>query len=173
MYWVLGASALLTIGTFLRRLLGGAYPPAIQFRRLVPLRPELNAVYQPIEQEIDTHAALLRIPLNDAFEERDLNRHEIAWRLVRLSVGEWKRLSDLLIGLLQALSKSLPLASGVVAARRMVPGNFKSTAMVDHIRLYDFLEQLVFSSKLRFKLQLRLLQKATATLTAEFRRTCR
>lgn len=173
MYWVLGASALLTLGAFLRQLLGLNHRPPAPSKGRVRLRPELDVAYQAIEQEIETHTAILGISLNDAFEERDSNRHEISWRLVRLSVGEWKRLSDLLIELLHSLSKYLPRATGVVAARRMVPGNFKSPDMVDHVRLYEFLEQLVFSSKLRFVLQLRLLQKATATLTAEFRRTCR
>jgi hypothetical protein len=173
MHWFLGASVLVTIGALLRHVLGLNTPRSPQFKGLVALRPELYAVYHPVAREMETHAAILGISLNDAFEERDSNRHEISWRLVRLSLGEWNRLSDLLIGLLRTLSNYLPRATAVVPVRRMIPENFNSRDVIDHVRLYEFLDQLVFSSKRRFLLQLRLLLRATATLTGEFRRTCR
>ena len=173
MHWLLGASFLVAFGTWLRRLLGSHSPRPIRSTGLVALQGNLQAIYNLIVQEVETHAAILGISLNDAFEERDSNRHEISWRLVRLSLGEWNRLSDLLISLLRTLSKYLPSANAVVPGHRMSPENFKLRDIVDHVRLYEFLDPLVFSSKRRFLLQIRLLQKAAANLTGEFRRTCR
>ena len=44
---------------------------------------------------------------------------------------------------------------------------------MDHVGLYEFLDQILFSSKHRFALQLRLLFRASAVLSKDFRRACR
>jgi hypothetical protein len=45
--------------------------------------------------------------------------------------------------------------------------------MIDYVRTHELLEQLVFRSKLRFQLQLRMLRRAAETLSMEFRRAYR
>jgi hypothetical protein len=71
------------------------------------------------------------------------------------------------------LFKFLPATNGIVPVRRVATGHFKSRAVMDNAGLYEFLDQILFSSKHRFALQLRLLLRATAILSKEFRRTCR
>ncbi len=123
--------------------------------------------------EVETQGAILGISLNDAFEERDFGHQEIAWRLVRLSVGEWDRLAELLAALLKAVVKHMPAAQVVVAVRGIVADRFKSAPMMDHARMYELMDQLVFSSRLRFQLHIRFLRRAAEILTAEFRRSYR
>src|SRR5208337_4427861 len=50
---------------------------------------------------------------------------------------------------------------------------FKSRPVIDNVGLYEFLDQVLFRSKHRFSLQLRLLLRSTAVLSKEFRRACR
>jgi hypothetical protein len=137
------------------------------------LRPDLLAIYQPFAQEIEAQTTILDITLNDGFGEREANRQEMAWLLVRLAVGEWDRLTGLLVGLQGVLTKYLPTTNGIVSVRRVATGHFKSRALKDYVGLYDFLDRILFSSKARFALQLQLLARASDTLSKEVRRACR
>lgn len=173
MKWLLGAVILVVVGAVLRRLLHIDMPALPRPAGLVPLGEEREALYKPVAQEMETQAAILGISLNDAFEERDANRQDIAWHLVRLSASEWDRLAEIVVGLLNVLAKHLPNLRAAVPSRSIVASSFKSRLMIDHFRLQEFLDRLVFRSKLRFQLQLRVLRRAAEILTAEFRRTYR
>lgn len=137
------------------------------------LRADLRAVFEPVEQEIAARLTILGITLNDAFGEREANRQEMAWRTVRLAVGEWERLTEIIVGLQSLISKFLPGTHGVVPVQRVAVGRFKTRAVWDYAGLYEFLDQILFRSKLRFALQLRLLSHGSAVLSREFKRACR
>ena len=173
MNWLFGGLVLAAVGVLLRRILQMAPPEKAQVGGLGFLREDLQAIYQPIAQEIEAHATILGITLNDAFGEREENRHEMAWRVVRLAMGEWEHLTELIVGLQSVLSKFLPATNGIVPVRRIAVGHFKSRAVMDYVGLYEFLDQVLFSSKRRFALQLRLLFRTSAILSKEFRRACR
>jgi hypothetical protein len=140
---------------------------------LRPLREDLQAIYHPLAQEVETNSTILGITLNDAFGEREAKRHEMAWNAVRLARGEWERLTDLVVGLLGVATKFLPSTNGIVPLRRVAVSHFKSRAVMDYVGLYEFLDQILFSSKHRVALQLRFLFRATAVLGKEFKHTCR
>jgi hypothetical protein len=97
----------------------------------------------------------------------------MSWHVVHLAVGEWERLSDLVAGLQNVLANFLPASDGVVVVRRVAVGHFKSRTAIDNVALYEFLDQVLFSSKHRFALQLRLLFRTTALLSKEFHHACR
>ena len=90
----------------------------------------------------------------------------------RISITTWI-LTGLVAGLQNILAKYLPGTQGVVVVRRVAVGHFKSRTVVDNVALYEFLDQVLFSSKSRFALQLRLLLRTSALLNKEFRRACR
>ncbi len=169
----MGALVLMAVGLGLRHLLRLGARTAPPIRGLIPLDAEREAIYQPIALEVETQAAILGISLNDAFEERDSGHSQIAWRLVQLSIREWNRLADLVQELLKALARHLPEAAAVGPVRGIVAARFKTEVMTDHTRLHELLDQLVFSSRLRFQLHLRFLRRAAEILTAEFRRQVR
>jgi hypothetical protein len=173
MQWVLGALILAIVGIVLRSLLGmklsDQRPPA----GLVPLGNERQAVYDGLALEVEARTAILGISLNDAFEERDAGRYEMAWRMVLLSASAWDGMAKILVGLLDTLGKHLPEAQVVVTPRSIHAHRFKSKPMVDYVRMHELLDQLVFSSRRRYQLQLRLLRRAAEIVTGEFRRTCR
>lgn len=173
MNWVLGGIILVAVGIVLHRVLRIGPKATGRAGVLAPLGAEREAVYQPIAMEVETQAAILGISLNDAFEERDAGHHDIAWRLVRLSVGEWDRLAEILGSLLKTLAKHLPSARGVVPIHGIVAHRFRSRSMTDFVRIHELLDQVVFGSGLRFQLHLRVLRRGAETLTAEFRRTYR
>lgn len=133
----------------------------------------MQSVYAPVAQELEAHAAILGITLNEAFNERSADRREMAWHVVHLAMGEWERLAELLLGLQGVLSKFLPATTGIVPVRRVVSNHFKSRAVMENAGLYEFLDRVLFSSKHRFALQLRLLWRAVGVLTQEFRSVCR
>jgi hypothetical protein len=173
MGWVLGALALLVIGAFLRWLLRLDHPATQRSVGLTPLGEEREAIYLPIAQEIETQAAILGISLNDAFQERDSGQGEIAWRLVRLSASEWDRLAEILSLLANAMGRQIGSTRVLIPTRTVVSNRFKSRIMIDYVRTHELLEQLVFRSKLRSQLQLRMLRRAAETLSREFRRAYR
>ena len=176
MRWVIGASGgifLLVFGSVLRRLL---HFEGVGVRRScgwVHLTAERESIYQSIALEIETQASILGVSLNDAVEERDLGKHEIAWRLVSLADCEWERLAQLANGLLNALGKYMAAARVLVPVRNIAAHHFKSPAMVDYARMHEVLDQFVFRYKLRFQLHMRVLRRAVETLTTEFGQTYR
>lgn len=173
MAWVLGALALLLIGSVLRRILRLDTKMARRPTILAPLDPPREALYQPLALEVETQSAILGISLNDAFEERDSGHHEIAWRLVQLSLGEWDRLMELITALLKVVAQYLPTARRAVPLRGIVAKRFRSRTMADSVRMHELLDQLVVGSGLRFQLHLRFLRRAAETLTAQFHRDYR
>jgi hypothetical protein len=176
MRWVIGALGglfLLLFGSALRRLLHLQGAGVARSCGWVRLTAERESIYQSVALEIETQASILGVSLNDAVEERDLGKQEIAWRLVGLADCEWERLAQIANGLLNALGKYMPAARVVVPVRNIAAHHFKSPAMVDYARMHEVLDQFVFRYKLRFQLHMRVLRRAMETLTLEFGQTYR
>jgi hypothetical protein len=173
MRWLIAGLVLVVVALLLRRILGMDATGKVQVSRSGTLREDMQAIYQPVAHEVETHTTILGITLNDAFGERDANRHEMAWHVVHLAMGEWERLTELVTGIQNVLAKTLPSTHGVVVLRRVAVGHFKSRAVIDNVALYEFLDQILFSSKQRFALKLRVLFRTSTLLAREFRRTCR
>jgi hypothetical protein len=173
MQWLIGGVILATVGVLLRRVLHMETKKKSRAGELASLRADLETIYAPLAQEIETHTAILGITLNDAFSEREAKRNEMAWHVVRLAVGEWDRLTELVVGLQSAVSKFLPATNAIVPLRRVAVFHFKSPAVRDNVGVYEFLDQILFSSRSRFALRLRLLLRTSTTLRSEFTRACR
>ncbi len=165
-----GILIILVVGLVLRRVLGLGSEVRGRASRTEQLSPAQLAIYTPFSIEVETQAAIISISLNDAIEERDAGHPEIAWRLVTLSASEWQRVAEIITALLDALKKNLPNARAVIPYRGMVVRRFKSQTMMDFLRMYEFLEKVIFRSRMRFHLQIHTLRRAAATLTAEFSR---
>jgi len=173
MQWVLGALVLVVVGIALRRLLNLDFEPRSSSDVLARIGQLRESVYKPVERELETRSAIVAISLNEAFEERDSGRSDIAWRLVRLSASEWTRLAEVTANLLALMSRYMPLARVAVPVRSLATHRFKSQIMIDQVRMHDLLNQLVFRSKLRYQLQVRILRRCVDSLTEEFLRECR
>ena len=170
--WLIGGVVLLVLGLVLRRVLGMHTRAKSRDGRPVPLSPELEALYLPVAQEIDAHFAILGITLGDAFAQREANQPEMAWQIVHLAMLEWDRMAGFVVGLQNTLSKFLPNTEVVVPVRPVSADNFKSRPVIGYVGLYEFLDRLVFSSKRRFALQLRVLSRTSILVSKEFRRVC-
>jgi len=173
MPWVAGVLILGVVGFLLRRVLWAKLPRQRPPSGLPPFGSEPRAVYDGFAPEIEARIAMLGISLNDAFEERDAGRRDMAWRMVHLSASEWYSMEKIITGLLHTLTKHLPEAQFVVTPRSIHAHRFLSKPMVDYVRMHELLDQLVFSSQRRYQLQLRLLRRAVEIVTGEFRRTYR
>ena len=171
MRWVVGLLILGFVAYLLRRALWTKLPSQRAPAGLAPLGSERRAVYDGFTPEIEARIAMLGISLNDAFEERDAGRHDMAWRMVRLSASEWYGIEKIISGLLSTLTQHLPEAQFVLTPRSIHAHRFLSKPMVDYVRMHELLDQLVFSSQRRYQLQLRLLRRAVEIVTGEFRRT--
>jgi hypothetical protein len=176
MKWVLGVAILFAVGYVLRRVLRLDGQPGSLSRGLSPLAPlgtGREAVYRPVALELDTHAAILGISLNEAFEERDRGNMDLAWRLIRLTASEWGRMVDIVAALLATMNKYMPAVNVAGPVRGMSASRFKSKVMLEFAPLHEVVNQLVFRSKLKFQVHTRILRRAAETLTTDFRRLCR
>ena len=156
---------------FLRRWLRLKEPSGRGMGTLARLSADRERLYAPFEQEMETQCTILGISLNDAIDELESGHDEIAWRLVGLFASEWGRVAEILGGLHKTLGKHIGEATVAVPVRSMAADGFKSHTMINYFRMHEFLDQLVFRSRMRFQLQVRVLRRATETLTAEFVRT--
>jgi predicted ATP-dependent endonuclease of OLD family len=173
MEWVLGGLVLILLGVLLRWILRLDRRDDQRVRGLVTLGADREAIFQPISLEMETQAAILGISLDDAISERDAGQVEIAWRLVRLAASEWDRLAEILRLLSKVMADHVGNARVVIPTRNVTAHHFKSRVMIDYLRMHELLDQLVFRSKLRFQLHLRMLRRAADTLSTEFRRAYR
>jgi hypothetical protein len=173
MQWMVGIMILAAVGFLLRRLLWTKLPEQRPPAGLPPLGSERRAVYDGFAPEVEARIAMLGISLNDAFEERSAGRHDMAWRMVRLSASEWDGIEKIVAGLLNTLTNHLANAQVVVTSRSIHAHRFKSRTMVDYVRMHELVDQLVFSSRRRYQLQLRLLRRAAEIVTGEFHFTYR
>jgi hypothetical protein len=170
---MVGILILAGVGFLLRRLLWTKLPEQRPPAGLAPLGAERRSVYDGFAPEVEARTVMLGISLNDAFEERDAGRPDMAWRMVRLSASEWDGMEKIVASLLDTLAKHLPDAQVVVTPRSIHAHRFKSKPMVDYVRMHELLDQLVFSSRRRYQLQLRLLRRAAEIVSGEFRRSYR
>ncbi|HEV2352589.1 MAG TPA: hypothetical protein VG028_22370 [Terriglobia bacterium] len=166
-----GGLILLVVGLVLRHALRIGARPGARAGHPDYLNPGQLALYTSFSNELETQVAIISVSLNDAFEERDSGRYENAWHLVKISAGEWQRVTEILTALLDAIQKNLAKAQALIPYRGMVARRFQSRTMVDLLRMYEFLDQLLFRSRARFHLQVHMLRKAAASLTREFART--
>lgn len=173
MKYALGFLILVAVGAVLRRLLRLDAQVVPRAKGLLPLNCDREAIYQPVALEVETQAAIIGIALNDAIDERDSEHHEIAWRLVRLCASEWDRLAKIVTVLLNAIAQHMATAQVAVPVHGVAAHRFKSQTMIDYVRMHEALDQLVFRSKVRFQLHIRVLRRAVGTLNMEFRRTYR
>src|SRR5579872_3097692 len=105
--------------------------------------------------------------------ESEFGNQENAWRLVRLAVCQWDRLAEIVMLMLHAIAEDLSSSRSIVAVRSITTNRFRSRAMIEFVGTWDLLYQLIFRSKLRYQLHIRVLRRAIETLTAEFRRNYR
>lgn len=173
MGWVLGVLVLVLIGAVLRWILRLDPSVTPQGGERVPLGEEREAIYQPVAQEIETQATILGISLNDAFDERASGNTEIAWRLVRLSASEWDRLAEILTLLAGAMAEQANDSRMLGPTPLLIANRFKSQVMIDFVRTYELLGKVVLHSRIRLRLQLRMLRRAVEVLSQEFRRMYR
>lgn len=172
MPWVKGGLVVVIGALVFRRVLrlGSRGSDGLTFRRLAP---EYQSISAMVETELETQITMLNVTLNDAIEERNSGRADTAWHLVNLASSQWKPAADLVGSLLEILRKNVSYARVPVSYKGPFIQSFKSQTLIDHLRLHEFLTQLVFRSKLRFYLQVDMLRRAATSLVAEFERTAR
>jgi hypothetical protein len=166
--WLLGAIVLLSAGWLLRRLLRLNRPEAPRRAGVPRLSPDRESLYLRLVREVEAHSHMVGVVLNEAIEQHRDGRSELAWRLARLSVAEWRRLTEILSATLSVIGRHLDAPVIVVPVRGKSAEHFKTRLMGDSARLHELLDQLVFRSNLRVQLHLRFLRRAVETLTAEY-----
>jgi hypothetical protein len=169
MHFLAGILILAGVAFLLRHLLWVEPPDRGALAGLAPVDARRHALYDGFAPEVEARTAMLGISLNDAFEERGAGHDEMAWRMIRLSASQWDGMATIVADLLNALAKHVPDAQVVVTPRSILAHRFKSRHMVDYVRMHELLDQLVFSSRRRYQLQLRLLCRAAEIVTGEFR----
>lgn len=173
MRWLIAGVVLAAVGFLMRRLLHLDGSAKTRGESAGSPRNELDTLYSPVAHEIETQTAILSITLNEAFGERKAGRHEMSWHIVHLARGEWERVTDLVSGLHAILSDVLPSTDQITLQRGVAVDHFKSRTVIGNIALHEFLDQLLFSPKRRFALQLRFLSRASQLLRQEFHRVYR
>ena len=143
MQWLFGSFILWTVAVLVRRLLHMDVDEASRHKLVGSLSQELQQIYSPIAQEIETQIAILGVTLNDAFGEREAGRDEMSWHVIRLARGDWERLKGLVTSLQDVLARFLPATREVTILRRIALRNFKSQVVRDRVPVYEFLDQLV------------------------------
>jgi hypothetical protein len=169
MDWALAAVTFVTVFVVCRRVLRLDGASAAHYRFLW-LRQEREQIYEPVALEIETQTVILGISLNEALGEREEGKTENAWRLVGLAVCQWKRLADNVRNLLDAIDANMPSARSVVRVRAIHPQLFRSRTMLGFVNMRDALEQLVFRSKVRYQMNIRVLRRAVETLSCDFQK---
>lgn len=169
MYWALAGLTLVVTGVVLRRLMRLDEPPP-QSRGFVCLDPKHEEVYEPVSLEVETQSLLLAISLNEALGEQKAGSIDSAWLHVRLAAGQWERLAEIVVCVLDTIDDHVPNANSTLHSRNMDRLEFRSCTMVQFVPVRTLLDQLIFRSKVRYQVHLRVLRSAVEALAREFSR---
>ncbi len=168
MLWLVEVGVLLVVAVVLRRSLHLSRPTAPKEspgnRQNSYLKPECS----PLASDIEAHAAILGVLLNDIIEEQNSGRTGLARETLTLFQDEWNRLVKLVENLQRLSLRYLPTVQYPIDARNLDASSFRSQPLSEFIRRNGDLSQFVFRSKLRFQLQMRLLGRATSLLNESF-----
>ncbi|MGH9352366.1 MAG: hypothetical protein ACRD2G_09425 [Terriglobia bacterium] len=170
MAWALAILALLVVGYVFRRILR-LDEPEPRARGLIPLPADLESIYRPVSLELETQVVLLGISLNEALGQRQAGSEENAWRLVRLALCQWERLSDAVAVVLKSIADHFPQTRSLVSVRDLTSHQFKSHAMIESMQTGAMLHEVIFRSKSRYQFQVRVIRRAVDMLTLEFNGT--
>jgi hypothetical protein len=135
------------------------------------LRQQREQIYQPVALEIETQTVILGISLNEALGEREEGKIDNAWRLVGLATCQWNRLAENVRSLLAAIDSNVPSARSVLRVRIIHPQLFRSRTMLEFVRTRDALEQMLFRSKVRYQMNIRVLRRAVESLNSDFQKS--
>jgi hypothetical protein len=169
MQWALAGVTLIVVYVVCRRVLRLDEASTPEYRFLW-LRQEREQIYEPVAQEIETQTVILGISLNEALGQREEGKTENAWRLVGLALCQWKRLAENVRSLLNSIDENMPSARAAPHVRTIHPQLFKSRTMLGFVHMRDALEQLLFRSKVRYQMNIRVLRRAVETLTSDFQK---
>ena len=171
MEWVLAVVTLVLVAVVSRRVLH--LDDAASRKGFLCLGREREELYQPVALEIETQTVILAISLNEALGERDEGNVENAWRMVGLALCQWNRLADNVTRLLNAIEASIPSSRSTLRVRNIGPDRFMSRTMLEFLRMRDALNQLVFRSKIRYQMNIRVLRRAVESVSSDFRNAYR
>jgi hypothetical protein len=159
-------AVLAAVGIVTRRLLG------LSRRRQktnLPLPGAHGRLCSTVTLKLERESAILAVSLNEAMEARESGEHELAWSTLHLmSRPQWVRQADMLVLVLGAMTRHLPLARVTLPPRTLMPEFFKSDAMRGYLAMHDSADQFLFRSKPRFSFHVRTLDEAVGRLTADF-----
>jgi hypothetical protein len=168
MHWALAVLTLAVVGVVLRRLLR-LDEPTPRGGGLLCLGYKREEVYQPFALEIQTQSVLLAISLNEALDQQKSGNLDKAWPHVRLAAGQWNRLADRVVHLLNTINQNLPNARSTLVVRNMDRLEFTSQTMAESAPLHILLDQLIFRSKVRYQVHIRVLRGGVEALAGDFR----
>jgi hypothetical protein len=168
MVWLVEAGILLVVAVVLRRALHlGRRSDTKSFAPNHP-KPYVHPLCSPLASEVEAHATILGVLLNDVIEEQNSGKATVARETLALFDSEWNRLVKLTENLQELSLRYLPTVQYPIDARSLDARSFQSQPLSEFIRRNGDLDEFVFRSKLRFQLQVRLLARATALLNESF-----
>lgn len=168
MVWIFEIGVLLVVAVVLRRILHMGHDPAFEERTPRFRRPRNSPLCAPLASEIEGHATILGVLLNDVIEEQEAGNTEVARRMLDVFDSERERLVEFVVSLQNLALNYLPAIQYPIDTRSLSHEAFRSQLVSDFIRRHRGLEQFIFRSKLRFQLRLRLMRRATALLNESF-----
>lgn len=168
MVWIVEAGVLLVVATVLRRTLHLGRHAAPKAAAPMKGSPSVKPQCSPLALDLDAHATILGVLLNDAMEEHNSDRTSLAWETLAVFDDEWGRFIKLVKNLQSLSLRYLPTVELPIDARNLDFHSFRSQPLGEFIRRNGDLSQFVFRSKERFQLQMRLLGRATALLDESF-----
>lgn len=172
MRWALAALAFVLTAYVCRRILRLDDPPR-RPRGLLPLPADLESIYRPVVEEVETQTVLLGITLNEALDVRRAGDGECAVAHMELAVSQWDRLTQIVAALLNSIAENLPQASSIATVRELTASQFRSRTMVDFMRGGAMLHQILFRSKPRYDFRIQVIRRAIEALSAELGRAYR
>lgn len=168
MIWFVETGILLVVAVSLRRALHMGEKSASSVSEPRRRKRHSSPLYTRLSSEVEAHMTILGVLLNDAIEEQNSGRSQIARRVLALFGSEWSRLVKLIVQLQTICLEYLPVVQSPVSQRSLNAHAFRSQPMSEFFSRQGVLEQFVFRSNLRVQLHFQLLQRATVALSEDF-----
>jgi hypothetical protein len=150
---------LLGVGWIFLFLLGRRNERKVRSEWHALLSPRGQTLFESARKEIESHSLMLDVAMNEALSIKKLGDLDEAIRFLNIGCEVIERFTPNLLSLLSVMARFSRMVSAIAPIDPLVPKDFHLAELVSLAHLHRLMNQVVVSTKQRFRLRIFVLGK--------------
>lgn len=150
---------LLGVGWIILFLLGRRNELKVRSEWHILLSPRGQTLFESTRTEIESHSLMLDVAMNEALSVRQLGDIDEAIRFLNIGSEIIERFTPNLLSLLSVMARFSRMVSAIAPIDPLIPRDFHLAELVSLAHLHRLMNQVIVSTKQRFRLRIYVLGK--------------